>query len=85
MSKDYLDLLGEIDKWCSGENQVDDGEDAEDALRYIRDAIRAFLSQENSPEPMQWIIARIKQEKQDRGLSACEKEIMAIAESTIKK
>lgn len=37
-------LLMEIDDWCSGRNQVDDGEDAEDALRYIQDAIRAFLA-----------------------------------------
>ena len=39
----WRSLLKEIDKWCSGENQVDDGEDAEDALRYIQDAIKAFL------------------------------------------
>jgi hypothetical protein len=43
-ASDYESLLREIDKWCSGENQVDDGEDAEDALKYIRDAIRAFLA-----------------------------------------
>lgn len=41
---DVFDLLREIDKWCSGENQVEDGEDAEDALRYIQDAIKAFLA-----------------------------------------
>jgi hypothetical protein len=47
-SSEYLALLREIEKWCSGENQVDDGEDAEDALRYIHDAIRAFLGGEVS-------------------------------------
>jgi hypothetical protein len=45
------DALQEIDKWCSGENQVDDGEDAEDALRYIQDAIKAFLSGRALPTP----------------------------------
>ena len=34
--------LEQIDKWCSGENQVNDGEDAEDALRYIQAIVKAL-------------------------------------------
>lgn len=34
------DLLSEILKICSGEMQVDDGEDAEDALKWIERLIR---------------------------------------------
>jgi hypothetical protein len=40
--KEVLELLGEIERWCSGEIQGDDVENAEDALRYIQDAIRAW-------------------------------------------
>lgn len=42
--KEVLGLLAEIEQWCSGEIQVDDGENAEDALRYIQDAIRTWRS-----------------------------------------
>jgi len=40
----WIAVAREIDKWCSGENQVEDGEDAEFALRRIQILLRPFLA-----------------------------------------